>query len=153
MALNSLWRAVGFHGVPVHEVWPVGVDEGTECLAVTPGAGHVGDGDPGGGVGAQHQPAPLLQSLASWHPHDVTCIVTRSLDFDLGQEVEKRCDGLKSCNRARDDPLCVLSSHWLRPEETALTSGPMRGQTYLTWGQSEARQQPCLYLRSVPEAE
>ena len=41
------------------------MDEGAEGLAVTPGAGHVGDGHPGGGVGAQHQPAPLLQGLAA----------------------------------------------------------------------------------------
>ena len=102
--LNSLWRAVGFHGVPVHEVWSVGVDEGTEGLAVTPGAGHVGHGDPGGGVGGQDQPAPLLQGLASWHPHD-------------------------DVTRAGDDPLCVLSSHWT--EVTALTSGPIGGQNFV----------------------
>ena len=48
------------------------MDEGAERLAVAPGARHVGDGDPGGGVGAQHQPAPLLQRLAARHPHDDT---------------------------------------------------------------------------------
>ena len=111
--LNSLWGAVGLHGVPVHQVRSEGMDEGTERLAVTPGARHVGDGDPR--VGAQHQPAPLLQRLAAWHPHGVWC------HLSLVWESQELQPGMI---------LCVLSSHWLGDEVTALSSQPMGGQEY-----------------------
>ena len=31
--VHLLVGVVGLHGVPVDEVWPVGVDQGAECLA------------------------------------------------------------------------------------------------------------------------
>ena len=133
--LNSLWRAVGLHGVPVHQVRSEGMDEGTERLAVAPGARHVGDGDPG--VGAQHQPAPLLQRLAAWHPHGVWCH-----SVSLVWESQELQPGMILCVAHTD-----LEMRWLL---CPLSQWEARNIDMI---QSEARQRPRLYLRSFPEAE
>ena len=131
--LNSLWRAVGFHGVPVHQVRSEGMDEGTERLAVAPGARHVGDGDPR--VGAQHQPAPLLQRPAAWHPHGVWCHWS---------------EDLKSCSRGWSSVYLAHTDLEMRWLLCPLSQWEAR---HIDMIQSEARQRPRLYLRSFPEAE
>ena len=55
------------HSLPVYQVRAVAVDQSTESPPVSPGRGHVVDGDPG--VGVEEEPAPLLQCLASCQSH------------------------------------------------------------------------------------
>ena len=67
MLANLLVGIISLHGLPVDEVWPVGVDQGTEGLPVRPGGGHVVDVDPG--VGVEEETTPLLQGLTSRQSH------------------------------------------------------------------------------------
>ena len=73
---NLLVWVVSLHCLPVDQVRPLGVDQGTEGLPVRPGGGHVVDVDPR--VGVEPEPTPFLQGLTSRQSHPPTSLAPLS---------------------------------------------------------------------------